>query len=56
MARGDIKTITKWQIKSAKKGNDNTKDILEKNGGEVLNILRMRNGSLKQLRMLSNVP
>ena len=32
VARGDIKTITKWQIKSAKKGNDNTKDIMEKNG------------------------
>ena len=32
VSRGDIKTATEWYIKSAKEGNSNAKDILEKNG------------------------
>jgi tetratricopeptide (TPR) repeat protein len=32
VSRGDIKTATEWYIKSAKEGNANAKDILEKNG------------------------
>ena len=32
VARGDIKTATEWYIKSAKEGNANAKEILEKNG------------------------